>query len=152
VKLFIDAGTGNDGVHLFGTFIEDGGDEEVEEIGLANDLILGAATILTGSGNDGLLLQNVHVLNNLVMDMGAGDDNGDNGDVFGLPGGLSLDAVTVDKILTAFLGSGNDTAQGRNVTAAKGSAIFGGTGIDSLADGGGNSPNIKPYEIEVFLP
>ena len=143
VNLLIDSGAGNDGVHLFGNNTEESVDF----------LDLGAATLLTGSGNDGLFMENVHVRNNLFIDMGAGDDSTTaNPTLFGEPGGATLDGVTVDKILTAFLGSGNDSATGSNVKAAKGSSLFGGAGSDTFTDGGGNSPNIKVYEIETFLP
>lgn len=139
IYLTIDSGSGNDGVHLFGN-----SEEEVP-------FVVGGASIITGRGNDGLFVEDLHVLNNLYIDMGTGDDN-DSVDRFGEPGGLTLNRVAVDKILTALLGDGNDSAKGTNVTAAKGSAVFGGAGSDTFTNGGGNSANIKTYQFEILLP
>lgn len=128
IFLLIDGGEGNDGIHLF-------------------DQNLGAATLLAGNGNDGVYVTDSRVRNNLLIDMGAGDDNATRGTLFGLGAGLTLNSVAVDKVLTAFLGLGNDSASATNVTAGIGSAIFGGPGTDTYVDGGGNSANIKRYEF-----
>ena len=121
IVLHIDTGAGNDvvDVNSNGALLMD----------------IGNMNVVMGDGEDSADLIGLTLAGNLHIDMGAGDDGG-----AAIGSGLVLADVDVAGFLNAFLGSGNDTADVSNTTAAGGSRarFFGGPGFDSFTDGGGN--------------
>jgi hypothetical protein len=99
----------------------------------ANDLI-----ITTAGGADRVTVSNFRVSNNATIDTGSQADI------------VTLNNLIVDDFLNVFLGSENDRLNVTN-SSANDARLDGGSGFDTLFDGGGNSTNADIVNFEQFL-